>query len=86
MKKLMILAVLSAMLLSGCASSSNEPCIYCGDVPSKAYNANGHKSYVCDDCSSECFFCGDKATKKYVSLAGEMSFACKECFDSMRKD
>ena len=86
MKKLVILAVLSVMLLSGCASSSNEPCIYCGDAPSKAYNANGHKSYVCDECSSECFFCGDKATKKYVSVDGEMSFACAECFGSMRED
>ena len=76
MKKLIIISVLLVMLVSGCASSSNEPCIYCGETLSKAYNANGHKSYICDECSSECFFCGDKATKKYVSVDGEMSFAC----------
>ena len=83
MKKLMVLSVLSVILLSGCVGSSNEECVYCGRSPSKVYNANGNKTYVCENCSSECFFCGDKATKKFTNISGAMTFACKDCYDSL---
>ena len=83
MKKLLLAVIFLVVIFTGCAQTSTEPCVYCGNTPSKAYIANGKKSYVCADCSSDCFFCGDKATTHYENITGEVSFACENCYDSM---
>ena len=83
MKKSLFLILSLVVIFSGCSKLSNEICTYCGDSPSREYNANGHKSYVCSDCSSDCFFCGDKATKNFVNISGEMTFTCNDCYNSI---
>ena len=83
-KRVFVMAlVVVTMLLSACATS-DEPCGYCGDTPTKGYKtSNGEVFNVCSDCSSECAFCGEKATKHYTAGFGNEMFVCKECYDSM---
>lgn len=84
MKKLGVLllaAVLVFCALTGCSSTVDEPCMYCGHSPSKQYRKqDGTAVYVCESCSSECMICGDrKATKRYESLLG-LVFVCNDCY------
>lgn len=74
-----ILLLWSITLLAGCAS--HEPCMYCGESPSQAYEkADGTFAYVCKDCSEVCMLCGrEKATQHYESLLG-MMFVCDDCY------
>lgn len=86
MKKRVIIllcAVFSVLMLTACAATVNEPCMYCHDSPSKEYKrSNGKFAYVCKDCSSECMLCGEKATKHYESLIGVV-FVCDSCYKEM---
>ena len=77
----LVVFLLSLALLAGCGSRSDEPCMYCGESPSQAYEkADGTFAYVCKDCSAVCMLCGrEKATQHYESLLG-MMFVCDDCY------
>lgn len=78
----MLLAIILALCaLTGCSGTVDEPCMYCGNSPSKEYKKqDGTPVYVCEKCSSECMICGEKkATKHYESLMG-IVFACDDCY------
>lgn len=76
---LLIVLLLAVSLLTAC--TVDEPCMYCGQSPSKEYKKkDGSSVYVCEDCSSTCMLCGrEKATKHYESLLG-IVFVCDDCY------
>ena len=78
---LIVIAV--AMLLTAC-TTSDEPCAYCSESPTKKYTtANDTECYICEDCSSECFLCGEKAKKHYTNLLDIEVFVCNDCYDDV---
>lgn len=69
------------------ATTVDEPCDWCGNRPSVAYEmSDGSYSYVCKECGKECAWCGDKATKHYENLAGMMVFVCDDCYEEIAGD
>ncbi len=65
---------------------ADEPCDWCGDRPSIAYEtSDGSTSYVCKDCSSECALCGDKASRHYENLLGMIVFVCDDCYEEVQE-
>ncbi len=78
---LFLISLLAFSMLTACSSTVDEPCMYCGNSPSKEYTkSDGTPAYVCEDCSSVCMLCGDEAaTQHYESLLGIM-FVCDDCY------
>ena len=78
---LTLAVLMSVTFITACSSMSDEPCMYCGQSPSKGYKkSDGTTAYVCKDCSETCMICGDeKATKHYESLLG-IVFVCNDCY------
>lgn len=66
--KCLILSILFAVLISGCAF--NTPCDSCGDTPSKGYTneSTGEKEYYCDECT-DCDLCGDESEYHCVLIS-----------------
>lgn len=66
----------------------NEPCDWCGESPSVAYElSDGSEAYVCRECSEYCMLCGDeKATQHYENLIGTMMFVCDDCYEGIAGD
>lgn len=78
-----MISIFAMLILIGC--SSDEPCEYCRNSPSKDYKLkSGENFYVCDDCGSECMLCGDKAQNHYESLMG-IVFACDDCYEEIKE-
>lgn len=79
-----VIAALIFIITRFTGATVDEPCDWCGNRPSVAYEmSDGSYSYVCDDCSKECAWCGNKATKRYENLAGMMVFVCDDCYEEV---
>lgn len=52
MKKILLIALLSVMLLSGCGGrrQSKENCLYCNTTPAYEYEIDGTKMTLCEAC------------------------------------
>lgn len=74
-------------MLTGCSSTVDEPCDYCGKSPSIEYmKSDDTPFYICKECSSTCMICGDeKATTHYESLLG-IIFACDDCYQKVKQN
>lgn len=88
MKKLaavLLMSLLSVSILTGCSSTVNEPCVFCGNSPSKEYKkSDGSVVCICEECSSTCMICGEaKATKKYESPLA-YAFVCDDCYELVK--
>lgn len=76
-----VIAVL-IFIITRFTSTVNEPCDWCGDSPSVAYElSDGSDAYVCKDCSKTCLWCGNKAKKHYENLLGTIVFVCNDCYE-----
>lgn len=79
-----ILAIAVLVVILKMPHTVNEPCDWCDNRPSIAYeNSDGEMAYVCKECSKYCMFCDEKATKHYENLAGMMVFVCDDCYEDM---
>lgn len=79
------LVVVGFVLTRAFGNVVNEPCDWCGNRPSVAYETHdGSFAYVCKDCSENCAFCGEKATQHYENLLGTMVFVCDDCYEDIR--
>lgn len=88
MKKLLailLIAVLSVGTLTGCASTVDEPCVYCGKSPSKEYKkSDGTPIYICEDCSSTCMLCYEKKATKHYESPLSIVFVCDDCYEIVK--
>ena len=83
---MLVLLLIPMILLSGCGGgyTSDNPCIYCNDTPTKKFDALGGDCYICEKCSTTCAFCGKKATKEYQNGFGYPTFVCNSCYESLK--
>ena len=86
MKKIFVLFFcIFISFITACDKTSNEPCSWCDNTPTRPYEtSNGETVYVCDDCSSECMLCHKEAKHHYTALAGEM-FVCDDCYEEIKE-
>ena len=78
--------IILVFAISRFTSLVDEPCDWCGNSPSVAYELNdGSYSYVCKECSKYCALCGEKATKHYENLVGMMVFVCDDCYEAVQQ-
>lgn len=76
-----VAVVIVFFIISRFNSTVDEPCDWCGSVPSVEYEmSDGSYSYVCKECSKKCVYCGNKATNHYENLLGMMVFVCDDCY------
>ncbi len=87
LKRTIAMLVFIALIFTLSACGSSEPCVSCGQTPTKAYKNEytGENEYYCADCSSECFFCSGKATKHYTSGLGIIVFVCDDCYKGIQE-
>ena len=89
-KKKAIFAVITMMMLilaAGCGYTSDEACIWCGAMPTKAIKSelDGETvtKYYCEECSTTCLLCGAKATQQFTNESGVDVFLCDDCAAGM---
>lgn len=81
-----VAVVIVFFIISRFTSTVDEPCDWCGNSPSVAYElSDGSYSYVCKECSKSCVLCGNKATTHYENLAGMMVFVCNDCYEELQQ-
>lgn len=79
-----ICIIVAIVVLSKLPSLTNEPCDWCEESPSFAYDmSDGSKSYVCMECRTKCAWCGERAVKHYENGLHMMVFVCKDCYESL---
>lgn len=79
-------ALLAALLmLTGCSGgfTSEEPCAYCHDTPTKEFKTtNGTACYICEGHTKTCAVCNhsfDKELSHATNLFDIEIFVCDEC-------
>lgn len=84
-KKLIIAGVIvcaAFAIIKLTSKTVNEPCDWCGNSPSVAYELHdGSYAYVCKECSKKCAWCGEKPNRHYENALGTMVFVCDDCYE-----
>lgn len=80
-----IVVAIAVLAITQFTATVDEPCDWCGDSPSIAYElSDGSYSYVCKECSQNCALCGEKATKHYENMLGMIVFVCGDCYEELQ--
>lgn len=81
-----ISAIIAMCILCFTVCGSSEPCVKCGNTPTKKYEntATREKEYYCSKCTSECMWCQKReATKHCISSGGSIMFICDKCYEDL---
>lgn len=76
--------IMATICFTGCGYGSNEPCVWCGNAPTKqiaSETEDCEAQYYCKECSTTCMGCGNKATTHATNLLGAELFLCDDCAD-----
>ncbi len=85
----LLMAVSCGCSMLGGGYTSDEPCAWCGNTPTKKFETSkGEDCYVCEEHTHECGICGknfDKELKHYTNMLDLEMFVCDDCYDDVQE-